>query len=235
MESGGFPGLQNQCDLTVSGRVGSIPIHSRHASFFTQRILPRRCQAWSSRLRLLWSATVLLTLSARVLDAQRPDSARVRRTTPATPTTDTVKPPISPRRAFLYSALLPGYGQAILGRNKAAAVMITVEAVSIAMIRESIEDVREARRMSGDSLVVLSYVNSSTDAGGETTTAPRRFNSSYVHVRQAHVEDWVAFLLANHLFSGADAFVAANLWELPAQLSIRVAPGQATVGASFTW
>ena len=31
MESGGFPGLQNQCDLTMSGRVGSIPIHSRHS------------------------------------------------------------------------------------------------------------------------------------------------------------------------------------------------------------
>ena len=34
MESGGFPGLQNQCDLTMSGRVGSIPIHSRHNNCF---------------------------------------------------------------------------------------------------------------------------------------------------------------------------------------------------------
>lgn len=89
--------------------------------------------------------------------------------------------------------------------------------------------------MSGDTLVVT-YVNPA-DGTLLTTTAvvPRRFDPQYVHVRQSHVEDWVAFLVANHLFSGADAFVAANLWELPAELSIRVAPGGATVGASLTW
>jgi len=146
-----------------------------------------------------------------------------------------VKPPISPRRAFLYSALLPGYGQAILGRNKAAAAMLAIEAMAIAMIRESGMDVREARRMSGDT-VVTSWV----DESGAATAAPaqlnpRRFDSQYVHVRQSHVEDWVAFLIANHLFSGADAFVAANLWELPAQLSVRVTPDGATVGAALTW
>lgn len=168
--------------------------------------------------------------------AQRPDTARVRRPAPAGPAIpDSLKPPISPRRAFLYSAVLPGYGQAILGRNKAAAVMLAVEAMAIGMIRESAADVREARRMSGDS-VVISYVDPATGALLATpTVVPRRFDPQYVHVRQSHVEDWVAFLLANHLFSGADAFVAANLWELPAELSVRVAPGGATVGASLTW
>jgi hypothetical protein len=29
MEPGGFPSLQNWCDLTTSGWVGSIPMHSR--------------------------------------------------------------------------------------------------------------------------------------------------------------------------------------------------------------
>ncbi|MFL5612614.1 MAG: hypothetical protein ACJ796_03010 [Gemmatimonadaceae bacterium] len=181
----------------------------------------------------LVAVAVLLAVStAKKSAAQRPDSTRVRRAAPAAPTADTAKPPISPRRAFLYSALIPGYGQAILGRNKAAAAMLTIEAIALAMIRESIADVREARSMSGDT-VVVSYVTSSGASG--TTVVSRRFDPQYVHVRQSHVEDWVAFLIANHLFSGADAFVAANLWELPAQLSVRVTPDGASVGASLTW
>jgi hypothetical protein len=180
---------------------------------------------------------MLMLLVAMPAVAQRPDSSRVRRRPPTVPTVpDSLKPPISPRRAFLYSALLPGYGQAILGRNKAAAAMLAIEAMAIAMIRESAADVREARRMSGDTVVVTTYVDPSTGALLATpSSVPRRFDPQYVHVRQSHVEDWVAFLLANHLFSGADAFVAANLWELPAELSVRVAPGGASVGATLTW
>jgi hypothetical protein len=170
---------------------------------------------------------------------RRADTARVRTdtarrraaTTPQIP--DSLKPPLSPRRAFLYSAIIPGYAQAKLGRNKAAAVMLTIEAMAIAMIRESQADVREARAMSGDSIVV-SYVNTNGDSLPLPVIA-RRFDVPYVHVRQAHVEDWVAFLIANHLFSGADAFVAANLWDVPAQLQIRVFPGSASIGAKLTW
>jgi hypothetical protein len=163
--------------------------------------------------------------------AQRTDSTRVRPGA-ASSIPDSLKPPLSPRRAFLYSALLPGYAQAKLGRNRAAAIMLAVEAMTIAMIRESAADVREARRMSGEALV-LSYVDESGTA--VVDTAARRFDPQYVHVRQGHVEDWVAFLVANHLFSGADAFVAANLWDLPGQLSIRLTPDRAMIGAKFTW
>jgi hypothetical protein len=129
--------------------------------------------------------------------------------------------------------VIPGLAQAKLGRNKAAATMLAVEAMAIAMIRESAADVREARRMSGDS-VVTSY---SLDGNGNPVPiyTGRRFDTQYVHSRQSHVEDWVAFLVANHLFSGADAFVAANLWDVPAQLSIRVTPDRASVGAKLTW
>lgn len=245
MKSGGFPGLQNQCDLTASGRVGSIPIHSRQL------------------FRHLWVAALVvdcLLVSAHAAAAQKPDTTRARadtirrradtthaRTdttrppatsrrrsaTPAIP--DSLKPPLSPRRAFLYSAIIPGYAQAKLGRNKAAAVMLTVEAMAIAMIRESQADVRAARAMSGDS-VVVSYVDTKGDSLAQPVIVARRFDVPYVHVRQAHVEDWVAFLIANHLFSGADAFVAANLWDVPAQLQIRVLPGGgASIGAKLTW
>ena len=79
------------------------------------------------------------------------------------------------------------------------------------MIRESAADVHEARRMRSDSTIV-SYV----DEAGQPVriVAPPRFNDAYVRTREAHVEDWVALLVANHLFAGADAYVAANLWDV---------------------
>jgi len=191
-------------------------------------------------MRVFTRTFTLLLLVTSVASAQRPDSTRVRRRPIPKPKADsvvvpadTVKPPISPPRAFLYSAILPGSGQAILGRQKAAAIMLLIEGMAIAMIRQSAASVGEARRMSGDSLVVVSYVNSSGDSA--TATVPRRFDAAYVHTRQSQVEDWAAFLIANHLFSGADAFVAANLWELPAQLQVRVTPQGASVGAKLTW
>lgn len=228
MKSGGFPGLQNQCDLTTSGRVGSIPIHSRpfrHALRVVRREIP-----------LVLALLAASVIAGRLANAQRPDSARVRPGAPDTSAADSVKPPLSPGRAFLYSAIIPGSAQSILGRHKAAAIMLLVEGISIAMLRESAADVREARRMSGDSLVVTSYVDpSSGDTLTTPQTVPRRFNPQYVHARQSHVEDWLAFIIANHLFSGADAFVAANLWDVPAQLSFRLGPSGARIGAQLTW
>jgi len=229
MKSGGFPGLQNQCDLTASGRVGSIPIHSRQLS---ARCLERRMTMSSCCRHVSLLAAACSLLLVVPVAAQRPDSSRLRPV--AAPSRDTLKPPLSPRRAFLYSALVPGLAQSKLGRNKAAAVMLTIEAMAIAMIHESGADVREARSMSGDS-VVVSYVGPNGDSLVAPILVARRFDAPYVHVRQSHVEDWVAFLIANHLFSGADAFVAANLWDVPTQLKIRAMPGRASVGLQLTW
>jgi hypothetical protein len=230
-----FSRLQNQCDLTASGRVGSIPIHSRQ--LFTASLNALVSTLLNShRSMFRWSSVlgIALLVGAGPAAGQRPDSTRVRSTAPTPAKPDSLKPPLSPRRAFLYSALIPGYSQSILGRNKAAATMLVIEAMAIAMIRESAADVHEARRMSGDS-VVVSYVDATGARLTQPVIVPRRFDTPYVHVRQSHVEDWIAFLLANHLFSGADAFVAANLWDVPAQLSVRVAPDGASVGAKLTW
>jgi hypothetical protein len=179
-------------------------------------------------------ACILAALIGFAAKAQRPDSTRVRQRAVDSTAADSVKPPLSPRRAFLYSALVPGSAQSILGRHKAAAIMLLVEGISIAMLRESAADVREARRMSGDSLVI-SYVSPSGDSLTSPAVAGRRFDPQYVHTRQAHVEDWVAFIVANHLFSGADAFVAANLWDVPTQLQLRVGPGGVRIGTTLTW
>ena len=45
----------------------------------------------------------------------------------------------------------------------------------------------------------------------------------------------MAALVFNHLFAGADAFVAAQLWDLPAQVSLRAAPRGLAVNASVSW
>ena len=227
MEPGGFPGLQNQCDLTASGWVGSIPIHSRQRASQMSTVVPRFL-----RCRFLVLAYAMSFLGPAVR-AQRPDSAAVAvRATTSAQRRDSLRPPLSPRRAFLYSALVPGSAQSIFGRHRAAALMLLVEAISISMITESAGDLREARRMRGDSLVVT-YVGSTGQAA--TELVERRFDDGYVHTRQSHVEDWIAFLVANHLFSGADAFVAANLWDVPAQLSVRATPRGAVAEVAISW
>jgi len=42
-------------------------------------------------------------------------------------------------------------------------------------------------------------------------------------------------LIANHLFAGADAYVAANLWDVPTQLSVRSGPTGPMIVASIPW
>jgi hypothetical protein len=177
----------------------------------------------------------LCALHPVTANAQRPDSAG--RVIPGvsvvrTPAADSLTPPITPRRAFVYSFLVPGSAQGILRRHKAAATFLFVEAISLAMIRESGADVHEARRTQNDSIVV-SYV----DESGNTNIVkgPPRFDDAYVHTRAAHVEDWIALLVANHLFAGADAFVAAHLWDVGARLAVRRLPGATALVASFKW
>ncbi|HTE43938.1 MAG TPA: hypothetical protein VK636_01740 [Gemmatimonadaceae bacterium] len=179
------------------------------------------------------AAVAAALASPLVARAQKPDSTARAVPTPAPATsTDPFTPPITPRRAFAYSFLVPGYGQSVLGRHKAAVAFLLVEAVSLGMISESGADVHEARRGSSDSLIV-SYVD---DAGNPAVikSAPR-FDDAYRHTRAAHVEDWIALLVANHLFSGADAFVSAHLWDVGPRLGLRMLPHGTAVVASMKW
>jgi len=162
--------------------------------------------------------------------AQAADSARVAAARAAH--LDSLKAPIAPRKAFFYSFLLPGYSQSVLGRHKAATGFLLVEAISIGMIRESAADKHEAQRIVNDTIIV-SYV----DAQGQPAriVAPPQFNQGYVSTRGAHVEDWIALLVANHLFAGADAFVAANLWDVPVRLGLRRIGEETVLTASMKW
>jgi hypothetical protein len=147
---------------------------------------------------------------------------------------DTVRPPITPKRAFLTSLLIPGAAQNVLGRHRVGAGLIAVEAMSIAMLRESGADLREARQQAGDSLV-LSYVGTDGQALPTPDIARRRFADQEIRSRRAHVEDWIALLIANHLFAACDAFVAANLWDVAAHVTIRPSSDRFLIGGRIEW
>ncbi len=186
--------------------------------------------------RLPWAALLALTLpglaphSAR---AQRTDSARVAPVSKRVDTTARViaTPPLSPRRAFLYSLLLPGYGQSVLRRPGAGTIFVLTESIAIAMLRESRADLAEARALQRDSLVTIGF-----DPGtGQPIMQRNSYDQELIDVRRGHVEDWVAFIFANHLFAAADAYVAAHLWDLPAQLSVRQGVNGPIVAARVQW
>ncbi|HEX5071659.1 MAG TPA: hypothetical protein VFW03_00560 [Gemmatimonadaceae bacterium] len=177
--------------------------------------------------------------------AQQVDSARVgaRRRPPArTPAPDTVKPPISPKRAFFYSLLVPGYGQSVLNRPIAGSLFFGAEVTWIALATKSAYDLRYARAHQRDSIVV-SYALDSTgavqrDSLGRmvgATYAPNRYATERVAARRKHLEDYYALLIANHLLAGAEAFVSAQLWDVPEHVSIRALPFGPALVASFRW
>lgn len=142
------------------------------------------------------------------------------------------RPPISARRAFLYSLAVPGYAQSVLDRGRVGTVFMAFEAAAFVMIRQSAADIREARRNVADS-VIVSFVDAS---GAPKITYQRTpFSTSLIRSRRSHLEDWSAVLLANHLFAAADAYVAALLWDLPAEISIRAAPRSARLALRLHW
>jgi hypothetical protein len=185
------------------------------------------------RVRRVGRAVLLacaLALASQPLLAQRPDS-----TAAAVDTTGPKperQPPISPRRAFLYSLLLPGYAQSVLGRGRAGTLQLSFESVALVMIRISAADIREARRNVADSIPV-SFV----DANGAPNIRYERtpFPTSLVKSRRAHLEDWIAVLIANHLFAAADAYVAALLWDLPSEVALRATPRSAELAFRVYW
>ena len=112
MGPGGFRSLQNHCDPTTSGRVGSIPTLSRHHALRRWRFpLPLR---WF-RVRTGSGVDPLSRYSPRTLQAAVRDTATSHRafqaasraTTSAAPDCEV---PLSPR-ASLTSLALPGYAQ----------------------------------------------------------------------------------------------------------------------------
>jgi len=191
----------------------------------------------------LFVAYIISLAAPAPLAAQQRDSARAG--VGAQPRADTVpRPPLSPRRAFLTSLLLPGYAQTVFGRNKAAMLFAVVEVGSIGMARKSAIDLQEAKALRGDSVVAtykidentgLAQIDPKTGLPIPDTYIASRFTDDRVKARRTHYEDWIAAIIFNHLFSGADAYVAANLWDFRTNIGAVASGRGGVVYASVSW
>jgi hypothetical protein len=161
---------------------------------------------------------LLFAVAAAPVSAQ--DTTQVRRDSVAVPDTvvavtvapaDSVVADTLPRGqigamgAFWRSFLIPGWGQAALGRRTAAGIFVAVEGATLAM---TVKTMRE-----------VSYLKSIGSARQDDKEQER--------------EDWLVLLAFNHLVSGLEAYVSAQLWDFPGDLSVRRIPGGAAAEVSI--
>lgn len=143
-------------------------------------------------------------------------------------------PPIAPRRAMLYSLLLPGYAQSRLNRPTSSIVFAVAEVLSIGMARKSALDLREARAARSDSIPTGFTADTVTGVITPTGYTQNRLVAR-IGARRTHYEDWLAALIFNHLISAADAYVAANLWDFKANVAVTPIRNGAAVAASVAF
>lgn len=125
------------------------------------------------------------------------------------------RPPISPSAAMIRSMLLPGWGQAALGRRGAGGVFVFFEGLTLTMWVKSMHQ--------QDYLEESGYDPAQDDPDDDKLKS-----------KKAEAEDWLVLLAFNHLLAGLEAYVAANLWDFPGELHARVlSPGTVGLGVSF--
>ncbi len=185
---------------------------------------------------------LLLVLANVEVGAQRADSLRAGASAVRPQPADTAvrQPPISPRRAFLRSLLVPGWGQTSLDRGTAGGLFVLMEGITAVMIVKSSDDLGRAKNARADSIFQGFQVNATTGElemkdGQPVPIFVRNPLTDRISARRQHLEDWIALMAFNHLFAGAEAFVAAHLYDVPARISVRPAERGVTVAARLTW
>ena len=150
-----------------------------------------------TKLLIGFSLRVLCVLSASALavaELNAQDSLQVR---PDSAISDTLpRRPLSPMGAFGRSLLIPGWGQAKLGRQLTGGFFVLWEGVTLGMVLKTSHE--------------LAYL--------------RRTGSGRVEPKRGEREDWLILLAFNHLFSGLEAYVSAHLWDFPEDLQIQATP-----------
>jgi hypothetical protein len=120
---------------------------------------------------------------------------------------------------------------------------MTVEALVLSMAAKAANDLRIAKAHARDIVVNKYRTDAATgapviDSAGKYVvedSGRTRYVALRVKARRTHYEDWIAALAFNHLFAGADAFVAAQLWDLPAHVGLRASPRAAALEFSVRW
>jgi hypothetical protein len=103
----------------------------------------------------------------------------------------------SPMNAFWRSFLIPGWGQAKLGRKLTAGLFVAWEGTTLGMSLKTRHE--------------LAYL--------------RRTNSGRAEDKRREHEDWIVLLAFNHLFAGLEAYVSGHLSDFPADLHLQAVPG----------
>lgn len=155
----------------------------------------------------LRAVVILLLLGTVSLSAQQKDSttASVPAVPPPAPIDSSLlKPPVTPMGAFWRSILIPGWGQAKLGRKLTGGIMVAWEGVTLGMTVKTSHE--------------LAYY--------ENTHSP------LIQAKEQERQDWLVLLVFNHLFSGLEAYVSAHLWDFPGDLHLQALPHG--VGASVS-
>src|SRR5688572_15202874 len=150
--------------------------------------------------------------------------------------------PLSPRAALIRSLLVPGLAQYQLLRPKAAALFIGTEIGTIGMALKSKHDLDEATAARRDTTIepVLDVdgqpVIDPETGLPKTVGVPKNKNlADRRKARRTHLEDWLAAIVFNHLFSGADAWVAANLADFNTNVNVTSVGGGIRVAARVAW
>jgi hypothetical protein len=117
-----------------------------------------------------------------------------------------IDPPISPMGALWRSMLIPGWGQATLGRRVTGAAFMFWEGITVTMTLKAMHQQKYLERT----------------------------GSNNVEVKRQEVQDWAVLWGFNHLISGAEAFVAAMLWDFPVELDSEMEPnGDVQIGLRY--
>lgn len=110
---------------------------------------------------------------------------------------------VGPMGAFWRSLVLPGWGQAVTGRHVTGAAFVAWEGVSAMMTLKAQQEVNYLKEI----------------------------GSASVQRKRQEVQDWLVLWIFNHLFAGAEAYVAAHLRDFPPELRVRAVPGGIGVSA----
>jgi hypothetical protein len=110
--------------------------------------------------------------------------------------TDSARRYIKPMSAFWRSLLIPGWGQARVGRKLTAGIFVAWEGLTLSMALKANQE--------------LNYLQSIND--------PR------VDAKKQERQDWLVLLGVNHLLSAMEAYVSAHLWDFPGDLHVQALP-----------
>ncbi len=109
---------------------------------------------------------------------------------------DTMHHGVRPMGAFWRSFLIPGWGQAVTGRQVTGATFVAWEGVTAMMTLKAQQE--------------ANYL--------------KEIHSANLKLKRQEVQDWLVLWIFNHLFAGAEAYVSAHLRDFPPDLKVRAFP-----------